>query len=166
VVASAKGSLACSYRWFSVPVFLWMLVGCGSDFPPNTGGRTIRGVMKNQCNKLNNLIDPYVTVMATDKLRDAEGNIVPSYISLNSLPARPFPEAGIPYELKGLYPGYDYIVYAAITDIGVKDWTATVCVGGYPDIFQLILQTIPDSAKIRVTNTAATTGIDFTLYDF
>jgi hypothetical protein len=157
VTVSGKGSLAWSRWWLPAVVLVCVLLGCGSDLPPNTGGGTISGHILYSGKyysggKITGLERPWLMVFASFDSYSSNVTFQATFM----VPCSEFPEEGIYYELKGLYPSNYYIV-AAMSDWSRDDWATPFSFGGYKSVLDL--------EKVKVTSTAGTMGIDFKMFD-
>ncbi len=130
---------------------LFLVAGCGSDYPEAKPGRTILGLVTYTGEALEQLQQPALAVYAFSSWPPAGP---PHASRLYENPD--FSSGGLAYELPNLLP-HDYVVLAQLMDLADDNGIAPA-VGGYPDYcsFGYTPVTVSDEA---------TTDIDFELFD-
>jgi hypothetical protein len=125
---------------------------CGSEYPADTGGGTIRGTLYYEGDGLDTLEEPALVVAA---FGDDPMKGIPHASNMFIQPV--FTAHGIAYEMQGLAP-YPYTVLATLIDLKNTDAsTLPGTLGYYPNFC--------DPVKVEVKADSPEKDIDVTLYD-
>jgi len=139
-------------------LFALCLCSC-TDIPASTVGGRILGKISYQGAAHLTMRRPAVRVMVVVDFPPSSGPLGFQIVERGEQPNFP---AQVSYELLGIVP-YQYKIVAQLVDLAEPDVAATqLPLGGYPNFCALMA---PDQGWVVVSNDAAVTGADFSLYD-
>jgi hypothetical protein len=144
---------------------LLAVASCGSEYPADNGGGTIRGTLYYEGDGQDDLEEPAL-VVAAFAVNPAENPLEAGIPHASNMFIRPvFTEDGIPYEMQGLVPWTDsdgkaggYTVLATLIDLKNTDAsTRPNTLGYYPNFCNPV--------QVEVQADSPEKDIDVTLYD-